>query len=151
MLTRTWDDLCPRTLFVLLNPSTATEVVNDPTVERCERRARRTGFGAIRICNIFAWRSTDPKELAKQIDPVGSANDKVISDSCLWAVRSLGDRVICAWGNHGTLLDRGREVERLLRLQSVPLYHLGLTGRQHPRHPLYVGYSRQLQLWPEDH
>ena len=39
-LTRTWDESGKRALFVMLNPSTATEVQNDPTVERCERRAR---------------------------------------------------------------------------------------------------------------
>ncbi|MEY3307813.1 MAG: hypothetical protein RLZZ413_1851, partial [Pseudomonadota bacterium] len=40
--------------------STATEFQNDPTVERCERRARALGFGAFRVTNIFAFRATDP-------------------------------------------------------------------------------------------
>ena len=45
-LTRTWDAHGQKVLFVMLNPSTATEIQNDPTVERCERRARALGFGA---------------------------------------------------------------------------------------------------------
>ena len=53
-LTRVWDPLGPRLSFVMLNPSTATEVQNDPTVERCERRARALGFGGFRVTNIFA-------------------------------------------------------------------------------------------------
>ena len=53
LLTREWAK-GPRALFVMLNPSTATEVQNDPTVERCERRARALGFGAFRVTNIFA-------------------------------------------------------------------------------------------------
>ena len=42
-LTRVWDDARPRVLFIMLNPSKATEQQNDPTIERCERRARRSG------------------------------------------------------------------------------------------------------------
>ena len=57
-LTRTWDPVGRKALFVMLNPSTATEVQNDPTVERCERRARALGFGSFRVTNIFAWRDT---------------------------------------------------------------------------------------------
>jgi hypothetical protein len=58
-------------LFIMLNPSTATEVQNDPTVERCERRARALGFGAFRVLNIFAWRATDPRDMRAAADPVG--------------------------------------------------------------------------------
>mgnify|MGYP006173989833 CR=1 FL=1 len=45
LLTRIWDVAGEKALFVMLNPSTATEVQNDPTVERCERRARRAAGG----------------------------------------------------------------------------------------------------------
>ena len=59
-LTRIWEPAGRKVLFVMLNPSTATEVQNDPTVERCERRARTLGYGGFRVTNIFAWRDTDP-------------------------------------------------------------------------------------------
>ncbi len=62
-------------LFVMLNPSKATEVQNDPTVERCERRARALGFGAFQVTNIFAWRDTDPFKMRKATDPIGPDND----------------------------------------------------------------------------
>jgi hypothetical protein len=142
LLTRTWDPAGTRALFVMLNPSTATEVQNDPTVERCERRARALGFGAFRVTNIFAWRDTDPKAMRAAADPVGPANDAAILDSCPWA-----DRIICAWGSHGAHLDRGPTVERLLRGAGHPLFHLGLTKHGHPRHPLYIGYAEQPRPW----
>lgn len=142
MLTRTWDPAGERALFVMLNPSTATEMQNDPTVERCERRARTLGFGAFRVCNIFAWRDTDPARMRRATDPVGPANDDAIADSCPWA-----DRIVCGWGAHGAHLDRGAEVERLMRTTGLPLYHLGLTKAGHPRHPLYIGYTVQPTLW----
>lgn len=141
LLTRTWAT-GPRALFVMLNPSTATEVQNDPTVERCERRARALGFGAFRVTNIFAWRATDPRAMRAVADPVGVGNDRAILDSLGWA-----DRVICAWGNHGLHLDRGQQVEAMLRQTGVPLFHLGLTGQGQPKHPLYIGYDQQPQPW----
>ena len=125
-LTRVWDPAGPKALLVMLNPSTATEVQTDPTVERCERRAR----------------DTDPKKMRVAVDPVGPANDAAIADSSLWA-----DRIVAAWGTHGAHLDRGLTVERLLRATGLPLHVLGLTKAGHPQHPLYIGYDRQPVLW----
>merc|ERR1711969_489282 len=76
-LTRVWNPAGDKALFVMLNPSTATEVQNDPTVERCERRARTLGFGAFRVTNIFAYRATDPKVMRAQDAPTGPENDQV--------------------------------------------------------------------------
>ncbi len=143
VLTRTWDDVAKRALFVMLNPSTATEVQNDPTVERCERRARALGFGAFRVCNIFAWRDTDPKAMRAAAEPIGPENDQAITDGCAWA-----DTIICAWGSHGEHLNRGPAVETLMRATGRPLFHLGLTKAGHPKHPLYLAYTTQPVPWP---
>lgn len=144
LLTRTWDAAGPRALFVMLNPSTATEVQNDPTVERCERRARALGYGAFRVANIFAFRATDPRVMRAEADPVGPANDAAIRESVDWV---QGGLVLCAWGNHGAHLGRGQQVERLLRETGYPLHHLGLTLAGAPQHPLYIGYHRRPELW----
>ncbi|MGR3562503.1 MAG: DUF1643 domain-containing protein [Heliomarina sp.] len=141
-LTRVWDPAGDKALFVMLNPSTATEVQNDPTVERCERRARTLGFGAFRVTNIFAWRDTDPRLMRAAADPVGPENDAAILEGAAWA-----DRIIAAWGTHGAHLARGPEVERLLRQTGMPLFNLGLTKEGHPKHPLYIGYSKQPEPW----
>jgi hypothetical protein len=141
LLTRAWGR-GPKALFVMLNPSTATEVQNDPTVERCEKRARSLGFGAFRVTNIFAFRATDPRVMRATPDPVGPGNDDAIQQSVEWA-----DKIVCAWGNHGLHLDRGAKVETLLRTTGVQLFHLGLTGQNQPRHPLYISYDRHLELW----
>ena len=141
-LTRVWDAAGRKALFVMLNPSTATEVQNDPTVERCERRARALGFGAFRVTNIFAWRATDPKVMRGQADPTGPENDAAIAAGAQWA-----DQVICAWGSHGAHLSRGAAVEQLLRATGLPLWHLGLTQAGAPKHPLYISYARQPERW----
>jgi hypothetical protein len=80
-LTRTWVPDLPLINFVMLNPSTADEVVNDPTVERCERRARMWNCGGLIVTNIFAWRSTDPDELRRVADPVGPDKDDALVES----------------------------------------------------------------------
>jgi hypothetical protein len=141
-LTRIWQADAPRAQFVMLNPSTATEIQNDPTVERCERRARALGFGSFRVSNIFGFRATDPKVMRAATDPIGPENDSAIASGASWA-----DQVICAWGVHGRHLARGAEVEALLRATGKPLWHLGLTQNGDPRHPLYVGYSQAPVLW----
>lgn len=141
-LTRVWQPGAPRALFVMLNPSTATEAQNDPTVERCERRARALGFGAFCVTNIFAWRDTDPRAMRAAPDPVGPGNDAAILDGAAWA-----DAIVAAWGTHGAHLGRGAAVERLLRDTGRAVHHLGLTQDGHPRHPLYVVYAQQPQVW----
>ena len=141
-LTRVWDATGPRALFVMLNPSTATEVQNDPTVERCERRARALGFGAFRVYNIFAFRATDPRVMRAQADPVGHANDAAIRDGCAWA-----DAVICAWGTHGAHLGRGAAVAAMIRAAGAVPLHLGLSRDGHPKHPLYIPYSQTPVVW----
>lgn len=142
-LTRIWDDAGRRFLFIMLNPSTATEIANDPTIERCERRARALGYGAMRIANIFAFRATDPRDLIRAGDPVGRANLQALAEGVTWA-----DDVLCAWGAHGAHLDQGRATARDLAAHRAKLRTLGLTKDGHPRHPLYVSYAQTPTTWP---
>lgn len=145
-LRRVWDRNGPRVMFVMLNPSTATETQNDPTIERCERRARALGFGGFVATNIFAWRDTHPARLRQTSEPVGPANDGSVLQGAAWA-----DMTIAAWGIHGLFCNRGAEVEALLRGAGHRLHHLGLTKAGLPRHPLYVAYARQPEPWPPQH
>ncbi|MFZ9685799.1 MAG: DUF1643 domain-containing protein [Gemmobacter sp.] len=132
----------PRLLFVALNPSTATEVENDPTVERCERRARAMGYGGFGVANIFALRATDPRAMRAHPEPVGAGNDAAI-------LRAAGgaDRIIACWGAHGAHLGRGAAVAAMLRGAGHALWHLGLTQAGDPRHPLYLPYARAPEPW----
>ncbi|MFV0492881.1 MAG: DUF1643 domain-containing protein [Pseudorhodobacter sp.] len=141
-LTRVWDPTGERLLFIMLNPSTATERQNDPTVERCERRAWALGYGAFRVVNIFAFRATDPRDLRRAEDPIGPKNDAILSEGAQWA-----DLVLCAWGVHGAYRDQGVLTERKLRHAGYGLWHLGVTKDGHPRHPLYLPYRARPQRW----
>ncbi|MEL6582532.1 MAG: DUF1643 domain-containing protein [Pseudomonadota bacterium] len=140
-LTRRWN-AGDGVMFLMLNPSTADEFKNDPTVERCERRARALGFGAFRVCNIFAYRATDPKVMRAVEDPIGPANDAAILEGCDWAATT-----VCAWGTHGAHLGRGPEVAAMLREKGVSAQTLGLSKDGHPKHPLYISYAVQPTRW----
>ena len=120
-------------MFLMLNPSTADAVKSDPTVSTCKRFARDWGYGTVRVCNLFALRSPYPKALGDRSDPIGAENDG-------WILRNARDAdvVVCAWGNHGSHLDRSRYVRRMLHREglSAKMRHLGLTKLGQPRHPL---------------
>lgn len=141
-LTRVWDEAALRLTYVMLNPSTATEVQNDPTIERCERRARALGYGGIKITNIFAWRDTDPKNLKRAKHPIGPDNDAIVAAAADW-----GDLTLCGWGAHGSHHERGAEIATHLRATGQPLATLGTSKAGHPRHPLYISYQTQPISW----
>ena len=122
-------------LWVMLNPSTADHLGNnDATIERCERRSARWGFGRVEIVNLFALRTTDPRGLLGVVDPIGGDNDRSIVE----AVRDA-DRILCAWGSHGRLGGRATAVLGLLR--GYPLSCLAVNRSGEPAHPLYLPYS----------
>lgn len=140
-LWRVWDVALPRIVFIMLNPSKANECIDDPTVAKCIRLAKKWGYGSLEVLNIFALCSTDPRELKKEFkrggDPVGRMNDEII------LTRMLDDEVklvVCAWGNGGTFLDRDfnlvRSIEKMTKRELFCLCKNPKTGT--PSHPLYL-------------
>jgi hypothetical protein len=131
-LWRRWD-AGQEVTFVMLNPSTADERADDPTIRRCKSFARSWGFGGLRVANLFGWRATKWAELKTVDDPVGPGNDEAIFDAC----RST-PLTICAWGTKGELFGRAGEVLEIVRLARRVPFCLRLTQEGHPWHPLYV-------------
>lgn len=136
LLWRQWSPERYSATFLMLNPSTADENANDPTVERCERRARAWGFGGLRVVNIFGLRSTDPGALYECDDPVGPDNDAAIELAC-----ENTSLIVCAWGAHGRHLGRGAAVVERLKSYGWPLHALRVNRDGTPAHPLYLPYS----------
>jgi hypothetical protein len=126
--------------FIGLNPSTADETNNDPTVRRCMGFAYRWDFQRFVMLNIFGFRSTDPRPLTTMSNPTGPENDE-------WIQLVVGEAslVVAAWGNQGSIQRRGAFVRQ--SLDSHALHHLGLTVMGYPRHPLYVRGDTQPIVW----
>src|ERR1700730_233565 len=135
VLTRRWDSGRRQLVVIGLNPSTADENVDDPTIRRCIGFARAQRCDALVMLNLFAFRATNPMDMKDSygagIDIVGDANDGTIR-TYAW-----GDEVIvvAAWGAHGGFLGRDKEV-RALGLPHLNCW--GVTKDGHPRHPLYL-------------
>lgn len=137
-LWRTWDETLPRVMFIGLNPSTADETVDDPTLRRTMDFARRWGYGGVGNGNLFAFRATEPRDMMAAPDPVGPDNDA-------W-LRRLADEaalVVAAWGNGGAFMDRSAAVRGLLD----GLHCLKLNASGEPAHPLYQRKETRPSPW----
>ena len=149
-----WRDWGPQPLrnfvqIIGLNPSTADETENDPTLRRVITFAKRMGYGGLVMTNLFSYRSTDPEALydLPDADLLPPANDEFLRDVARYA-----RRVIAAWGTHGNYKGRGEQVAEMLANDGVPLLCLGNDkdqGRNKdrtPKHPLYL--PGDAELWP---
>jgi hypothetical protein len=131
-LYRVWAPERPRINFVCLNPSTANEVDDDPTVWRCVTFAERWGYGEFRMYNLFALVSTDPRALCNTgVDIVGPENDRYLKD--------LGPFPVIAWGSWAKLHVNAIEAraETVRRFLDRPQC-LGRNKDGAPKHPLYL-------------
>lgn len=127
-LWRNWDDSKPKIMFIGLNPSTANENSDDPTIRRVKRFASDWGYGGVYMMNLFGIVSADPKILLTCKDPIGD-NDIWLSE----IARECKD-VCFAWGNFKEALERGKQVSKMFPAAIC----LGLNKNGSPKHPLYV-------------
>jgi hypothetical protein len=140
-LSRDWNSDLPRLGFIMLNPSTASALVDDPTIRRCMGFADRNGFGSIIVRNLYAYRATQPTEVfkLKMAERLGE-NERYLA-----SVPTEGPTV-CAWGVLGGAA--GKDLAWQLARQGATLLHLGsLTNDGHPRHPLYLRGDARLNDW----
>ena len=119
--------------FIGLNPSTADELVDDPTIRRCIGFSKAWGYDGYIMLNIFGFRATKPKDMKACDEPIGPQNNDAI-----WQVSRDAGRVVAAWGAHGMHQDRAFDVRAILRRCRQEVFCLGRTSGGHPLHPLYI-------------
>lgn len=118
--------------FIGLNPSTADELQNDPTVRRCIEFAKLWGFGAMCMTNLFAFRATDPAKMKREQEhPMGP-------DNFMWLLKIAQEAnlIVAAWGKHGTFVGQQKIVLEMLSAHKI--YALGINSDGTPKHPLYL-------------
>ena len=120
----------PCVMFIGLNPSKANGQRTDATVRRCIAYAKRWGFGAVRIVNLFSWIDTDPAAMIVAAEPVGPRNDRHLK-----ARAADADLIVAVWGTHGSHLGRDLAVRRFFKGR---LHALAINKDGSPAHPLYL-------------
>ena len=150
-LLREWDATLPRALFVMLNPSMADALLDDPTIRRCLGFARSWGKGGIGVVNLFGLRATDPDALwDHSIDCVEElANGYHAHEALTRTLATPGGVIVAAWGAHP------RAEHSIVQdfLRSVPtgtrVMCLGKTRGGAPKHPLYLAATTALETFAE--
>jgi hypothetical protein len=133
VLSRIWNAEKPRIAFIGLNPSTANETDNDPTIRRVISFANQFGYGGLYMLNLFALVTPYPNELKQGDDPVGN------NDEYLDHYGPKAEKVVFAWGNFDVF---GRD-EQVIKMFPHAMC-LGKNGNGSPKHPLYLKASTPL-------
>lgn len=135
----------PRVLWVLLNPSTADESRNDPTLRKCIAYTQAWGFGGLVVVNAFSIKATSPKDMKASSSP----GDDSESDSYILKyaeeIISEGGIILCGMGAHAS--HRGRGLVVVDMLKHHPLHYLILTKEGYPGHPLYLSGDLKPIRW----
>lgn len=137
-LLRSWDDTLPINCSCGVNPSTADERENDPTIRKDIGFSERQGFGGLLKLNVSAYRSTDPRGMRNQ--PIGELN----TPSHLREYFEMfgATQFTAAWGRNGKYLQR--HVEAVIA-EFPEAMCFGRNPDGTPRHSLMLPYTTQLE------
>jgi hypothetical protein len=135
LLWRVWKSDPTIRLQIGLNPSTANEYTNDPTIIRSAQRAYADGFGGFIQANLYGYSSANPNILLGDGDFIGIDNDAYLKEAI-----ALSSQVICGWGSFSPVIKRAPVV-----LKMIPNpYCLGVNKDGQPKHPLYISYKTKV-------
>jgi len=134
-LWRIWDDTKPFIMFIGLNPSTANEDKDDPTIRRIKSMAKNLGYGGVYMLNCFPYISTNPDDLR-------DFGNTAINDIHLLETSFLCNEVVFAWGSFNIVKELGRDKELSAIFPKAKALIINKDGS--PRHPLYVPNKTQL-------
>lgn len=132
VLHRVWNRELPLVAFIGLNPSTANETQDDPTIRRVVAMARSWGYGGVFMLNLFTYISTNPACL-----DVTNGN-YIYADTTLRETVKKCKMVVFAWGNFKV---HGRDAE--VKAMFPEAYALQINKNGSPKHPLYVRAETQ--------
>lgn len=150
ILRREWIGTGRTVNWIMLNPSTADDVFDDPTIRKCIGFSKRWGFSRLVVTNLFTFRATDPKDLI-------ACAKRDYARAVGWADRALieqansSDLVVAAWGTYGDLHGRAGDVRHRV-LPEQAFYCIGVTKSGMPLHPVMAAYTPAPvpYLWPRE-
>lgn len=149
-LHREWVPGGPTLGWIMLNPSTADAVINDPTIIKIMHVSEREGYGAAWVANLFAYRSPSPAALREAAADGHPGHDATGPFTDMWLRTMLAavPEVVLAWGaNGGKPWARTRRDEVLAMIAEYPVTVacLGRNGNGEPRHPCRLANATPLE------
>lgn len=136
-LWRIWDATKPALMFIGLNPSTANETKDDPTIKKIRKIAERNGYGALFMLNLFPIVSKDPEILTKgKVTEADQAENLLHLDHFYF----LAGECVFAWGNFPEA--KGDISRRVINRYSAMCLKQNKDGS--PKHPLYCADNSKL-------
>lgn len=128
-------------VYIMLNPSTADHETDDATIRRCISFAKRDGFQAMGVVNLFSIVSTDPGNLPVT-DMVDLPNAQTITTAIPQA-----DQIVVAWGNYISDWHRAMADECIeyIRLMGKTPYCFGVNRNGSPRHPVRLANNVEVR------
>jgi hypothetical protein len=138
-LYRAWDWELPSAMVIGLNPSTANDLDDDPTIGFIRRVLDNNGYGSFYMLNLFTMITPHPKKLILDKDLA-----KVVSS---WReTAALCKDVIFAWGKFPTY---GRHLLAIEEFGDKALC-FGRNKNGSPRHGMYLKPMTKLTPWQTD-
>lgn len=140
LLWRIWDETKPLVMFIGLNPSTANEGSEDPTIRRVKSIASNLRYGGFYMMNLFPLVSTDPARLSEFYHtPFHEIEEKANYEHLKFHASQCKD-IVFAWGNFKIAESKSKEV-----IEMFPgAYALHINNNGSPKHPLYCKSDSQL-------
>jgi hypothetical protein len=126
--------------FIMLNPSTANDLFDDPTIRRCIGYAKRWGYDSLVVTNLFAYRATNPRELIALAKrdcalAIGKENGYYLESEA--AAASI---IVCAWGDNADMVLH-RDLDVIATLREYDLFCIRRTSKGNPVHPVREPYT----------
>jgi hypothetical protein len=132
--------------MIMLNPSTANDTIDDPTIRRCVGFAKRWGYSGLAVTNLFAFRATNPTDLREHAKVDYALTVGIENDGHLIREARLAALVVCAWGDWGEIYGRDRDVMNRV-LPDHTLGRIGQTKSGNPLHPCRTAYTNMPEIF----
>ncbi len=146
-----WWNSETRVCWIMLNPSTADENIDDPTIKRCIHFTQSWGYGGLVVVNLFPFRSSNPADCRRWADWEPSKDwytrDEIFYRNMPIVVEHAkhSDLIVAAWGAAPWAWNVADQVTMEIQEDCEPwpdIYCLGTTAGGAPKHPLARGRHR---------
>ncbi len=141
-LWRIWDKSKEALLFIGLNPSTANETKDDPTVIRMVNFAKEWGYGGLYVGNLFSIVSANPDVLFfdSSVEQPNGPNDYALKQ-----MNKICSTVLVGWGEWGQ--NAKLRPAQVITLMGERVFCLKVNKSGEPSHPLYLPASSKMMLY----